>query len=183
MENLSEYSSGQSLKAALAAGKLRVGDIPFVKEEDVVRVKELDSLIIPLSPEDTTEARGYINTVLTAIGAMQKCAGTCVYEWGQQSLDLDEAQLERLGDGGLPRLQRELTLKIIKANRKGRFSTMIAREQEKARKTSSGMCNGRILLHRIFRKFKVELDRANMLTERQLLAVEMPDGATTLTQL
>ena len=49
-----------------------------MKQADVVRVKDLDSLVIPLSPKDIAEARGYINNILTAIGAMRKCTGDVV---------------------------------------------------------------------------------------------------------
>ena len=47
-----------------------------MKEDDFVRVKDLESILaFPPCPQNSSESRGYVNTVLTMIGTCQKTKG------------------------------------------------------------------------------------------------------------
>ena len=109
------------------------GPLGSIKEEDFLRVKESGSLNFPNTPDDSAQNRGYINVVLTSIGRTQKNAGDEMYRWGMEALQLSEAALKAKGDGGLPRLSREVAVKLIKSAKKGKFALLFQQMTEEAR--------------------------------------------------
>ena len=89
----------------------------FQKEEDAIRIKGLQDLVIPDPPTDAGQASGYTNQVVLAVGKLQMkfICGSKVQEVRSKS----EAELKN--DPSFPRLDRELAAKLVKTCKKGRF--------------------------------------------------------------
>ena len=82
-----------------------------------------------------------------------------------------EAQLKQ--DPRFPRLTREVSAKLLKTCRSGRFGLLFQQMTEAERMSSGGMPNGRVMLRAIFKHFQLERDRIGMLGERNLLSMKM----------
>ena len=92
------------------------------EEEDTIRVKGLQDLVIPTPPTDAGQARGYTNQVFLAVGKLQKTPTNEVYLWIQEVLTKSESELT--DDPSFPRLDRELAAKLVKTCRKGHFGLL-----------------------------------------------------------
>ena len=144
---------------------------PAEYEEEVIRVKSLNDLVLPNAPGDAGEARGYLNQVLMTIGKLQRTDGDEVYQWIQEVQFLDDESLKK--DSRFPRLNREIAAKLIKVCKKGKFGLLFQQMVESERLTTGSMPNGRVMLRAIIRHFQLERDRQGMLGERNLLQLKL----------
>ena len=144
---------------------------PADYEETVIRIKSLSDMTFPQPPTNAGQARGYVNQVLVAIARVQRTPGDEVYQWAQECLTHTEAQLKQ--DPRFPRLTREVSAKLLKTCRSGRFGLLFQQMTEAERMSSGGMPNGRVMLRAIFKHFQLERDRIGMLGERNLLSMKM----------
>ena len=140
-------------------------------EEDTIRVKSLPDLVFPNPPDNAGQARGYVNQVLMAIGRLQKTPGNELYQWAQECLTTEEAQLQ--ADPRYPRTDREIASKLLKTCRRGRFGLIFQQMVEAERAASGSMPCGRAMLRKIFKHFQLERDRIGMLGERNLLSLRV----------
>ena len=86
-----------------------------------------------------------------AIGRLQKSTGDELYLWAQDCLTKSDAQLK--ADQRFPRTDREVTAKLLKTCRKGKFGLLFQGMVEHERSVTGGMPNGRIMMASIFRHF------------------------------
>ena len=140
-------------------------------EEDTIRVKSLPDMVFPNPPSNAGQARGYVNQVLMAIGKLQKTPGNELYQWAQECLTTDEAELQ--ADPRFPRTDREIASKLLKTCKSGRFGLIFQQMVESERATSGAMPCGRAMLRKIFKHFQLERDRIGMLGERNLLSLKV----------
>ena len=141
------------------------------EEEDTIRVKGLQDLVIPTPPTDAGQARGYTNQVFLAVGKLQKTPTNEVYLWIQEVLTKSESELT--DDPSFPRLDRELAAKLVKTCRKGHFGLLFQQMVEVERTRTGGMPCGRVMLKKILSHFQLERDRLGMLGERNLLTMRL----------
>ena len=141
------------------------------EEEDTIRVKGLQDLVIPTPPTDAGQARGYTNQVFLAVGKLQKTPTNEVYLWIQEVLTKSESELTN--DPSFPRLDRELAAKLVKTCRKGHFGLLFQQMVEVERTRTGGMPCGRVMLKKILSHFQLERDRLGMLGERNLLTMKL----------
>ena len=127
-------SNGGSHRDA-AGGSATVEKTFAETEEETIRLKSLSDLTFPSPPENAAQARKYINQVLMAISKVQRTAGDEVYIWAQECRTLSDSQLK--ADRRFPRLNREITAKLIRACRRGRFGLLFQQQVEQER-TRSG---------------------------------------------
>ena len=150
----------------------------FAEEEDnTIRVKSLNDLVLPNPPENADQARGYVNQVLMIIGKLQKKSGNEVYQWAQECMTSTENQLKT--DPRFPRTDLEIASKLIKTCRRGRFGLIFQQMVESERLSSGSMPCGCVMLQKIFHYFQLECDRIGMLGERNLLSLRIP-GTTKI---
>ena len=141
------------------------------EEEETIRVKGLQDLVIPNPPTDAGQARGYTNQVFLAVGKLQKTPTNEVYQWIQEVLTRTETELKT--DQRFPRLDRELAAKFVKTCRKGHFGLLFQQMVEVERTQTGGMPCGRVMLKKILSHFQLERDRLGMLGERNLLTMKL----------
>ena len=139
---------------------------PAAYEEEVIRIKSLNDLVLPNAPSDAGEARGYLNQVLMTIGKLQRTEGDEVYQWIQEVQFLDDKALK--GDSRFPRLNREIAAKLIKVCKKGKVGPLFQQMVESERLTSGSMPNGRVMLRAIIRHFQ-------LVGERNLLQLKLAE--------
>ena len=130
---------------------------PADYEETVIRIKSLSDMTFPQPPTNAGQARGYVNQVLVAIARVQRTPGDEVYLWAQECLTHTEAQLRQ--DPRFPRLTREVSAKLLKTCKSGRFGLMFQQMTEAERMSTGGMPSGRVMLRAIFKHFQLERDR------------------------
>ena len=128
-------------------------------------------MVFPSPPDNAGQARGYVNQVLMAIGRLQKTPGNELYQWAQECLTTDEAQLQ--ADPRYPRTDREIASKLLKTCRRGKFGLIFQQMVEAERAASGSMPCGRAMLRKIFKHFQLERDRIGMLGERNLLSLKV----------
>jgi hypothetical protein len=148
-----------------------------LKEEDFVRVKDLDNLKIGPPPSDAAGCRGYKNTVLMEIGSLQKNDGDEVYQWGLKALSA-KSDRELMSADGFPRLDRMLAKKLQASAKTGNFGLVFQTMVEESRKTSGSMPSGRQMLRRVFSEYDLERQRGGMIGQAQLLNLKMPAAPT-----
>ena len=86
---------------------------PPKKEEDLIRVKDLDTIVVfPACPTNSSENRGYMNTVLTTIGKAQKGEGNDAYKWGLKALQAS-TEKECIEYCQFPRLRRAVAAPLV----------------------------------------------------------------------
>ena len=141
-----------------------------------MRVKNLKDLTLPGPPNDSGQARGYVNQVLMAIGRLQKTSGSDLYCWAQECLTEDEEGLQSCAR--FPRTDREIAAKLLKTCKKGRWGLLCQQMVEQQRILDGGMPCGRVMF---FHHFKLERDRLGMLGERNLLSLRL--NGTSLPEL
>ena len=161
----------QSLSVAASSSAGNTAKTPAEYEEEIIRVKSLNDLVLPNAPSDAGEARGYLNQVLMTIGKLQRTEGDEVYQWIQEVQFLEDKALK--SDTRFPRLNREIAAKLIKVCKKGKFGLLFQQMVESERLTSGSMPNGRVMLRAIIRHFQLERDRQGMLGERNLLQLKL----------
>ena len=173
----SPSGSGRRLPPAASPGRDAAPSAPEEPqtpadyEETVIRIKSLSDMTFPQPPTNAGQARGYVNQVLVAIARVQRTPGDEVYLWAQECLTHTEAQLRQ--DPRFPRLTREVSAKLLKTCKSGRFGLMFQQMTEAERMSTGGMPNGRVMLRAIFKHFQLERDRIGMLGERNLLGIKM----------
>ncbi len=113
------------------------------EEEETIRVKSLSDLTLPNPPKDAAPARGYVNQVLMSIGKLQKSHGHEVYAWAQECVSHEESVLN--ADPRFPRTDREITAKLIKTCKSGKFGILFQQMVETERSTTGGMPCGRVM--------------------------------------
>ena len=146
--------------------------VDFARQEaKTVRVKSLTSLVFPHPPDNAGEARGYVNEVLMAIGKLQKTHGSELYQWAQECLTSDEAELQ--ADPRYPRTDREIASKLISSCKIGRFSLAFQQMVESERAACGAMPCGRAMLRKVSKHYQLERDRIGMLAERNLLSLKV----------
>ena len=97
------------------------------KEEDFVRVKNLEPILtLPPCPANSSENRGYVNTVLTMIGKCQKNDGDEVYQYGMQCLTATSEQ-QLIEDDPFPRLRRAGGGALLKSTGEGKFGLICSK--------------------------------------------------------
>ena len=101
------HTSGGAADAASTTSKS-----PVEEGESLVRVKDLKDLTLPGLPNDSGQARGYVNQVLMAIGRLQKTSGSELYRWAQECLTEDEEGLQSCAR--FPRADREIGRQVVK---------------------------------------------------------------------
>ena len=106
-----------------------------------------------------------------AIGKRQKTPGSEVYQWAQERSNIDENALK--ADPGFPRTDGEITSKLIKTCRQGRFGLIFQQMVEAESLTTGAMPCSRVMLRTIFKYFQLERDREGTLGERNLLSLRM----------
>ena len=136
-----------------------------------ILLESLVDMVFSNPPENAGQARGYINQALMAIGKLQKTPGSEVYQWAQECLTIDEAVLQ--ADPRYPRTDREISSRLIKTCKRGRFGLVFQHMVEAERAASGSMPCGRAMLRKIFKHFQLERDRVGMLGERSLLSVRV----------
>ena len=141
------------------------------EEEDTIRLKSLQDLVIPNPPTDAGQARGYTNQVFLAVGRVQKTPTNGVYLWIQEVLTKTEEELK--ADPSFPRLDRELAARMVKTCKKGHFGIMFQQMVEEERTLTGGMPCGRVMLKKVLSHFQLERDRLGMLGERNLLTMKL----------
>ena len=161
----------QSLSVAASSSAGNTAKTPAEYEEEIIRVKSLNDLVLPNAPSDAGEARGYLNQVLMTIGKLQRTEGDEVYQWIQEVQFLEDKALK--SDTRFPRLNREIAAKLIKVCKKGKFGLLFQQMVGSERLTSGSMPNGRVMLRAIIRHFQLERDRQGMLGERNLLQLKL----------
>ena len=146
------------------------------KEEDVVRIKDLEDMKFPAPPNDAARCRGYKNTVLTTIGGMQKTEGNEVYQW---VLKCATAKLikELESSEGFPVLDRKIGVKLQASAKDGKFGMMFQTMIEETRRKQGAMPKGRQMLWRVFNEFDLERQRGGMIGHQQLLNVRLKDSS------
>ena len=148
---------------------------PAETEEETIRLKSLSDLTSPSPQENAEQARGFINQTLIATEKVQRTTGDKVYKWAQDCMSLANDQLK--ADPRFPRPDREITAKLIRSCRKGRFGLMIQQQVEQERTRRGGMPHGRCMLRAIFRHFQLQRNRIGMLAERNLLNTKLAGGS------
>ena len=141
------------------------------EEEDTIRLKSLQDLVIPNPPTDAGQARGYTNQVVLAVGRVQKTPTNEVYLWIQEVLTKTEEELK--ADPSFPRLDRELAARMVKTCKKGHFGIVFQQMVEEERTLTGGMPCGRVMLKKVLSHFQLERDRLGMLGERNLLTMKL----------
>ena len=141
------------------------------EEEDTIRLKSLQDLVIPNPPTDAGQARGYTNQVFLAVGRVQKTPTNEVYLWIQEVLTKTEEELK--ADPSFPRLDRELAARMVKTCKKGHFGIVFQQMVEEERTLTGGMPCGRVMLKKVLSHFQLERDRLGMLGERNLLTMKL----------
>ncbi len=142
------------------------------KEEDVVRIKELEDMKFPAPPNDAARCRGYKNTVLTTIGGMQKTEGNEVYQWVLKCTPAKSIK-ELESSEGFPVLDRKIGVKLQASAKEGKFGMMFQTMIEETRRKQGAMPKGRQMLWRVFNEFDLERQRGGMIGHQQLLNVRL----------
>ena len=136
-----------------------------------MRVKGYDSLKIPAIPKNAAEARGFRNTVYSAITKLAKGDESKILTWislTQTSQDMSDFD----HSGNYPLLDRLLGHKLLELARGTKFSLDFQAVQEASQKIGK-QPKGRLLLWFVFQKYKMEKDRGTALTQHHLLSLTM----------
>ena len=146
----------------------------YAKEKKAMRVKGYDGIKFPPIPKNAAEARGYRNSVYSAICKLSKKDESDVFNWISACNNVDS--VAELPPGRFPVLDRTVGHKLLESARHTRFSLDFQTMQE-AYQRKGKQPSGRHLLWHVFQKFKLDKDRGAALSQHHLLALKL-EGST-----
>jgi len=146
----------------------------YAKEKKAMRVKGYDGIKFPPIPKNAAEARGYRNSVYSAICELPKKDESDVFNWISACNNVDS--VAELPPGRFPVLDRTVGHKLLESARHTRFSLDFQTMQE-AYQRKGKQPSGRHLLWHVFQKFKLDKDRGAALSQHHLLALKL-EGST-----
>ena len=128
----------------------------YKKEKRVMRVKGYDAMRLPIIPKNGAEARGYRNSIYSAVCKLAKKDESKVFSWiSKCNSALTPGEIV---SGEFPILDRIIGHKLLESSRGTRFSLDFQTVQESHQKKGK-QPSGRLLLWTIFQKFKLDKDR------------------------
>jgi hypothetical protein len=146
--------------------------VKTLKEEDVVRIRDLEEMKLPPPPAEASACRGYKNTVLTTIGGFQKTDGNELYQWIMRCTTAkSEKELE--SSEGFPITDRKLGVKLQSSAKGGKFGLLFQSMIEENRRKYQRMPSGRQMLWRVLNEFDLERQRGGLINQKQLLEIRL----------
>ena len=146
----------------------------YKTEKRVMRVKGYDAMKLPIIPKNAAEARGYRNSIFSAVCKLAKKDESQVFSWiSKCNSALTPGEIV---SGEFPILDRIVGHKLLESSRGTRFSLDFQTVQESHQKKGK-QPSGRLLLWTIFQKFKLDKDRGSAMSQHRLLALKI-EGAT-----
>ena len=142
---------------------------PYKSEKKVMRTKAYETLKLPSLPKNAAEARTFKNTIYSMICKLAKTDEGPVFAWISEC----EKPNAKVNDSlPYPLLDRVLGSKLLELSKSTRFSMHFQSLQESSQKVGR-QPRGRLLLHTIFQKYKMEKDRGVALTQHHLLSLRV----------
>ena len=139
---------------------------PYKSEKKVMRTEAYETLKLPSLPKNAAEARTFKNTIYSMICKLAKTDEGPVFAWISEC----EKPNANVNDSlPYPLLDRVLGSKLLELSKSTRFSMLSQSLQESSQKVGR-QPKGRMLLHTIFEKYKMEKDRGVALTQHHLLS-------------
>ena len=142
---------------------------PYKSEKKVMRTKAYETLKLPSLPKNAAEARTFKNTIYSMICKLAKTDEGPVFAWISECEKPNASVNDSLP---YPLLDRVLGSKLLELSKSTRFSMLFQSLQESSQKIGR-QPRGRLLLHTIFEKYKMEKDRGVALTQHHLLSLRV----------
>eukprot|EP00438_Fugacium_kawagutii_P007496 Skav230013 [mRNA] locus=scaffold1958:420290:428629:+ [translate_table: standard] len=143
---------------------------PYKFEKKYMRVKGYDAMKFPMIPKNAAEARGYRNSIYSAVCKLAKKDESQIFAW--ISMCNRATQASEIIPGQFPILDRIIGHKLLESSRGTRFSLDFQTVQESYQKRGR-QPSGRLLLWTVFQKFKLDKDRGASLSQHHLLALKL----------
>eukprot|EP00438_Fugacium_kawagutii_P005604 Skav201433 [mRNA] locus=scaffold201:334612:346103:- [translate_table: standard] len=143
---------------------------PYKFEKKYMRVKGYDAMKFPMIPKNAAEARGYRNSIYSAVCKLAKKDESKIFAW--ISVCNRATQASEIVPGQFPILDRIIGHKLLESSRGTRFSLDFQTVQEAYQKRGR-QPSGRLLLWTVFQKFKLDKDRGASLSQHHLLALKL----------
>eukprot|EP00438_Fugacium_kawagutii_P025376 Skav223563 [mRNA] locus=scaffold34:198043:207130:- [translate_table: standard] len=126
--------------------------------------------IVQAEPKNAAEARGYRNSIYSAVCKLAKKDESKIFAW--ISVCNRATQASEIVPGQFPILDRIIGHKLLESSRGTRFSLDFQTVQEAYQKRGR-QPSGRLLLWTVFQKFKLDKDRGASLSQHHLLALKL----------
>ena len=149
---------------------------PYEAEKQTMRTKHYDKIKITHFPKSAADLRSFRNQLMANVAQFCKGSEVELHAWLKEAEDCSAADLSR--SSSFPVLDRVLAAKLIEQAKGSQFALEFQSIQEKALKKGF-QPKGRVLLHTVVKRFKLQKDRGTTLTQQHLLGIKLGGSSTS----
>ncbi|CAE7661277.1 unnamed protein product [Symbiodinium sp. CCMP2592] len=148
---------------------------PYEAEKQTMRTKHYDKIKITHFPKSAADLRSFRNQLMASAAQFCKGSEAGLHAWLKEAEECSAADLNK--SSSFPVLDRVLAAKLIEQAKGSQFALEFQSIQEKALKRGF-QPKGRVLLHTIVKRFKLQKDRGTTLTQQHLLGIKLAGSST-----
>ena len=170
-DSLSSSSDDSKSPAEHVDGRCTAqGKDPYEHEKRTMRTKQYDKLKLTIFPKSAADIRPFRNHLFSVVTQFCKGSEAELHQWLR---DIEQLSASDLGQAtSFPVLDRILAAKLIEQAKGTQFLLEFQALQEKALRKGF-QPKGRVLLHTVIKRFKLQKDRGMTLTQQHLLSLKL----------